>query len=122
MISYEGDTITEVVILAQNKGKALAPRFSDDHNVADNTRTHFPTQLSNQSVTDSDPQLRRMAAIELSRKTHRNALAGLSNLVDDEDDSVRLQTAVALGKIHGNEANELLAQMLLDDPNPSVRR
>src|SRR4051812_12145746 len=71
-------------------------------------------------AADSDPRVRRRAAIAMGRVGLREAVPALTPLLADSDPDVRQAAAFALGVVGDRTASAALLP-LLQDPNPMVR-
>jgi len=95
-------------------------------------RRHGVTRLSAHSergadalaelLRDQDPEVRTLAAIRLDSMIFPPAVPGWIDLLVDKDDSLRERAAISLGAIGDPVAIDGLTSVLLNDPNPDVRR
>ena len=74
------------------------------------------TQLS-----DSDPQLRERACLELAKARDPSAGPEILRVTDDENSKVRRAALIALRSIEGKKGMNRLLKALSDDPSPQVR-
>jgi HEAT repeat protein len=98
----------------------------------DTARRHAVTRLSAHSETgagalaellrDPDPEVRTLAAIRLDSMIFPPAVPGWIDLLVDKDDSLRERAVISLGAIGDPVAIDGLTSVLLNDPNPDVRR
>lgn len=78
--------------------------------------------LAQALTRDREPQVRAEAAIGLATVGGEAALAALTEALTDENVSVRLRVADALGRFQDDRARQMLDQMGHDDSEPRVRR
>lgn len=71
---------------------------------------------------DREPQVRAEAAVGLASIGGEAALAALTEALTDENVSVRLRVADALGRFQDDRAQQMLDKMGRDDSEPRVRR
>lgn len=71
--------------------------------------------------SSSDEKTLIDAAQWVGNKKEKDAVPGLINLMNDQRDSVRLESAVALGLIGEESAADVLNNALLNDQNAEVR-
>ncbi|MHA1569507.1 MAG: HEAT repeat domain-containing protein [Alphaproteobacteria bacterium] len=71
---------------------------------------------------DDDPIIRRTAAIGLGKLRTPEAREALIAALSDEDSLVRRRAIRGLGKTWRNQAVEPLSAVLIEDPEPNVRR
>jgi HEAT repeat protein len=71
---------------------------------------------------DDDPVIRRIAAIGLGKIRTPEAREALIAALSDEDSLVRRRAIQGLGKTWRNQAVEPLSAVLIEDPEPNVRR
>ena len=74
------------------------------------------------TLDDSDPQTRALAAFAVGLGEHPSANERLMTLLDDAAPTVRATAAWALGRLEYRPAITRLADMLVRDTNPAVRR
>jgi hypothetical protein len=71
---------------------------------------------------DDDPVIRRIAAIGLGKIRTPEAREALIAALSDEDSLVRRRAIQGLGKTWRDQAVEPLSAVLIEDPEPNVRR
>lgn len=79
-------------------------------------------EMLSELLGDPDPEVRALAAIRLDSVIFPPAVPRWIDLLADKDDSLRERAAISLGAIGDPAAVTALTSVLLDDPNPDVRR
>jgi HEAT repeats len=78
-------------------------------------------QISQVLREDADPLVRSRAAIALGSLGDRRGLAALEAALADRSFSVRVQAIQALGQIGGEQASQVLGDVLLYERDPQMR-
>lgn len=77
------------------------------------------TDTLKESMGSDDPEIRREAAIAAA--DYEDTVAGLGDLVDDPDKSVRMAAIASLGQIGGPEVRDIL-DYCYESPDPEIRK
>ncbi len=71
------------------------------------------------SLSSDDPAARQKALVELAKTRHASAANAIAPLLQDEDNSVKLDALLAL-RATGNQSHTRLVEALVNDPDPAV--
>ncbi|MCG2725611.1 MAG: HEAT repeat domain-containing protein [Elusimicrobia bacterium] len=84
-----------------------------------NPKTPFESALDN--IKSDDPNIRRMGAVEFSRLRDKRAVEPLLKILKDKNAGVRTAAIDALGLLRAKEALVEISELLIKDPDESVR-
>ncbi|MGB7946311.1 MAG: HEAT repeat domain-containing protein [Candidatus Binatia bacterium] len=84
--------------------------------------TNAVTELSTLALSDPSPSVRSRAVSALAQLRNQEALAPLTWALKDQVSSVRIQALQGIKNLKGGEAIGVLQAMVVNDPDPSVRR
>lgn len=90
--------------------------------LANRPRVREAQRLAALLRTDEDPMIRRIAAVGLGRIATPEARLALDAALADENEFVRRRAAESLGRVGDSQALAPLHRVLLEDPDPEVRR
>jgi HEAT repeat protein len=79
-------------------------------------------ELSTLALSDPNPFVRSRAVFALGRLRNEETLAPLTSALKDQSSSVRIQALQGITNLKGGEAIGVLQAMVVNDPDPSVRR
>lgn len=102
--------------------KERQARIQEIKQLATNTNSTNVQTLSELVTYDGDSLVRRIAVLELGKIRESGALPALQTALSDADQTVRVHAVLALGKMGGEQAVNLLGATLLQDPKPHIRR